>query len=163
MRFVLHCKCEFILILRIFGIFPLFVLWFLAKLWNVVRFATIEACNYTLPRRWIVRFALMQHHVVSMPWGSFSLCFDILCTKHAVTYSIVNSFINIISNIIICQWWIQPSWDAFGTPSILWDLHWKVELSQICPQIPKVHGSQNHLHFELLKTKFLFVKFFLLL
>ena len=42
MRFVLHCKCEFVLVLCTFGILPLLVLYFIAKPCNVAWFATKE-------------------------------------------------------------------------------------------------------------------------
>lgn len=62
MHFVLRCKCEFVLVLRIFGIFSLFVICFITKLCNIARFTAIETRPYALPRNWIVLCTLPLHH-----------------------------------------------------------------------------------------------------
>ena len=56
MHSVVHCKCEFVIILHIFGIILLLVLCYIAKMCNTTRFAAIEIRPYTLSRRWMLHF-----------------------------------------------------------------------------------------------------------
>ena len=51
---MLRCKCEFILILCIFGILPLSILHFVAKSYNVSRFALMEACSCALRQKYFI-------------------------------------------------------------------------------------------------------------
>ena len=67
-----------------------FVICFLEKLYNVVWFVIIVTCFDIFVWRWI---ALMQNHHL---WCFPSFLLDFLCIKCAVTYSIYNSYIDIV-------------------------------------------------------------------
>lgn len=99
MHFILRCKCKFVFVFFIFGIFPLFIFHFIAKLCNVAQFAAMEAHPYTLLQSSSLLWCNIM--VVSSPWGSFSSRFDISCIKPAVAYSTVKSFISILSKVVI--------------------------------------------------------------
>lgn len=78
-----------------------FVLCFVVILYNVAQFFAIDSCPYALPPIWIARFVLMRHHCCVFVLRLLLIALWYLVHQHVVTYSILNSFIDIISKAVI--------------------------------------------------------------